>query len=119
MYQYGLINFILNFIKLKLSVSNYFFSKLNYIISCFILIYIKKYYLFSVQMPMTMNDEYLGFPAENRIQRNGFRESNRLMRRDCQVRIIYNFLKRKEAASALYCCCFYHIFPPIKIFLTL
>lgn len=38
----------------------------------------------SVQMPMTMNDEYLGFPAENRIQRNGFRESNRLMRRDCQ-----------------------------------
>lgn len=38
----------------------------------------------SVQMPMTMNDEYLGFPTENRIQSNDFRESNRLIRRDFQ-----------------------------------
>lgn len=35
-------------------------------------------------MSMTMNDEYLGLPAENRIQRNNFLGSNRLIRRDYQ-----------------------------------
>lgn len=66
---------------------------------CFILIY-KKYYPFSVQMPMTMNDEYLGFPTENRIQSNDFRESNRLIRRDFQVRIIYNYIFLKVLKSS-------------------